>query len=101
MHKWRCEASQMAFLKLQSQVEVVQRKKTSKKLGNNWSYNRAEDILFSQKWEVDELLKERSYELTWVIQKTDKKIPKKNMLHLTCLTRITPDEKGSSARYNS
>lgn len=78
-----------------------QRKNQAKILGDNLHYNRAEDILLSQKWEAEELLKARSYELIWAIQEADKKISKKDMIHLTCLTHITPAEKGSSAKYNS
>lgn len=77
---------------------MVQVKNQVKNLGNDLGYNRAEDTLLSHKWEADELLKARSYELTWAIQEADKKMSKKNMPHLTCLTHITPGEKGSSAK---
>lgn len=63
-------------------------------------YNRAEGILFSEKWEADELLEPRNYELTWAIQEADKKIAQNNALHFVCLARLTLAEKSSSAKYN-
>lgn len=53
---------------------MVQRKDRVKILGNDLGYNRAEGILFSEKWEADELLEPRNYELTSAIQEADKKI---------------------------
>lgn len=56
-------------------------------------YSKAEDILWSQKWEADELLKARSYALkTWAMQEADK-ISKKHMLHLRYLTYGTAAKK--------
>lgn len=51
-------------------------------------YSKAEAILWSQKWEADQLLKARSYVLTWAIQEADK-ISEKHVLHLRCLTHGT------------
>lgn len=57
-------------------------------------YSKAEDILWSQKWEADQLLKARSNVLTWAIQEADK-ISKKHVLHHRCLTHSTPAKRKS------
>lgn len=64
-------------------------------------YSKAEDILWSQKWEADELLKARSYALkTWTMQEAEK-ISKKHMLHLRCLTFGTAAEKKVHLKYKT
>lgn len=89
MHKCKCEVSRMDLLKIQRHTEVVRWKNKVKMWGNHLGYSKAEAILWSQKWEADQLLKARSYVLTWAIQETDK-ISEKHVLHLRCLTHGTP-----------
>lgn len=63
MHKCTCGARQMELLKIQSHTGGVQWKNKVKIWGNHLGYSKAEDILWSQKWEAGELLKARSYAL--------------------------------------
>lgn len=72
MQKCQREAIQRELLKVQRHTEGVQWKNKVKISGNHLGYIEAEDILWLQKWEADELLKTSSYTLTWQFRRLTK-----------------------------